>query len=93
MTQITTRTRVGIAKRMSAWVYRRQRELSARIHATGDDRARRRGWTVTQTTGRFGFSGRSYRDPRFDDRRRRLAPEAGALGACSDAVPAREAGE
>ena len=41
------------------------RKLSARAHATADDRARALGWTVTQTPGWLGLSGRSYRDPRF----------------------------
>jgi hypothetical protein len=93
MTETTIRTRAGIAVRISAWVRRRQRELALRIYAAGDEEARRHGWTVTETTGRFGFSGRSYRDPRFDDRRRQLAPGTGALGTCSDAAPTRQAGE
>jgi uncharacterized membrane protein len=41
------------------------RQLSDRVHAAADDRARALGWTVTQTPGRLGLSGRSYRDPRF----------------------------
>ena len=92
MTESTIRTRAGIAARIPVWVRRAQRKLSARIHAAGDDRARRYGWNVTETTGRFGFQARSYRDPRFDDRRRQLAPEAGARGTRSEAAPAREAG-
>ena len=28
------------------------------------------GWTVTASTGRFGFGARTYRDPRFDSLRR-----------------------
>ena len=43
--------------------------LSGRIHAAADDRARVRGWQVTQTPGRFGVRGRSYHDPRFTARR------------------------
>jgi hypothetical protein len=93
MTETTIRTRTGIAARISVWVRRCQRRLSAWMHAAGDDRAQRYGWTVTETTGRFGFQARGYRDPRFDDRRRQLAPEAGALGTRSEAAPAREAGE
>jgi hypothetical protein len=46
--------------------------LSGRIHAAADDRARAGGWEVTQTPGRFGLSGRSYRDPRFAARRQAL---------------------
>jgi hypothetical protein len=93
MTETTIRTRTGIAARISLWVRRCQHELSARTRAAGDDRAERYGWNVTETTGRFGFEARSYRDPRFDDRRRQLAPEAGALGTRNEAAPAREAGE
>jgi len=40
--------------------------LSTLIHAAADDRARARGWQVTQTPSRLG---RSYRDPRFAARR------------------------
>jgi len=93
VTETTIRTRTGIAARIWVWVRRCRRKLSARINAAGDDRARRYGWNVTETTGRFGFEARSYRDPRFDDRRRQLAPEAGALGTRSEAGPLREAGE
>ena len=46
--------------------------LSDRIHAAADDRVRARGWQVTHTPGRFGLSGRSYRDPRFAARRQAL---------------------
>ena len=63
MTETTIRTRTGIAARTSVWVRRCLRKLSARIHAAGDDRARRYGWNVTETTGRFGFEARSYRIP------------------------------
>jgi hypothetical protein len=93
MTETTVCTRAGIAMRIWAWARRCRREVSARIYAAGDAEARRYGWTVTETTGRFSFSGRSYRDPRFDDRRRQLAPGTGSLGTCSDAAPVREARE
>ncbi|GII88434.1 hypothetical protein Ssi03_64240 [Sphaerisporangium siamense] len=43
------------------------------ICAEPDERARKRGWTVTRT----GFGARSYRDPRFD--RLRGAGGPGAL--------------
>jgi hypothetical protein len=55
---------------------RRQRELSARTHAAGNEHARRHGWAVTETTGPFGFGTHSYRD-RFDNRRQQLVPGAG----------------
>ena len=66
----------GILALASAWIGRRQRELSTQIHAAGDERARALGWEVTQSAGKFGFGTRIYRDPRFDDRRRRLAGES-----------------
>jgi hypothetical protein len=47
------------------------RKLSGRAHAAADDRARALGWTVTETPGRLGLSGRSYCDPRFTARRQR----------------------
>ncbi len=45
------------------------RKLSDRVHAAADDHARAQGWMVTETPGRLGLSGRSYRDPRFTARR------------------------
>ena len=56
----------GVTRRVSAWIAQLQRQLSDRIHADGDALARERGWTITTTTGRLGFGGRVYRDPRFD---------------------------
>jgi hypothetical protein len=93
MIETAIRTRAGIATRVSAWVRRRQHELSTRIFAATDDRARQYSWTITVTTGRFGFGGHSYRDPRFDERRRRLAsgPELRRTG--SEAVPTSEVEE
>jgi hypothetical protein len=93
MAETTIGPPASTAAQIWAWIRRGQREVSARIHAAGDDRARRHGWTVTATTGRFGFEGRSYRDPRFDERRRLLARQAVALGTCRDAASGREAGE
>jgi hypothetical protein len=45
------------------------RKLSDRLYADADDRAWALGWTVTETSGWLGLSGRSYRDPRFAARR------------------------
>jgi hypothetical protein len=56
----------GLTARVAAWIAQRQRQFSDQLHADGDALARERGWTITTTTGRFGFSGRVYRDPRFD---------------------------
>jgi hypothetical protein len=74
--------RRGIAARIIVWVSARQRELSDRVHAAGDAAAGQHGWTVTAATGRFGFGARSYRDPRFDARRRQLSSPV-ALGLTS----------
>ena len=93
MTATTIGTRGGVAARISAWVRRRQSELSAQVYAAGDKRARRHGWTVTETTGRFGFGARVYRDPRFDDRRRQLSSGADLRRTRSEAARAREAEE
>lgn len=50
------------------------------MHAAGDERARRHGWEVIESTGRFGFGARTYRDPRFDDRRRQHSPPGSLRG-------------
>jgi hypothetical protein len=75
-TETSALPRAGILARMPAWIGRRQRELSDRVHAAGDECARQRGWQVSKSTGRFGFGTRSYRDPRFDDRRQHHSPGA-----------------
>jgi hypothetical protein len=72
LTETTAHRRAGILARMPAWIGRRQSELSDRVHAAGDECARQHGWQVTKSTGRFGFGMRSYRDPRFGDRRWQL---------------------
>jgi hypothetical protein len=79
MTQITIYPRAGVVARASAWVRRRQGELSDQVHAAADERARRYGWEVTGSTGRFGFGARTYRDPRFDGRHRQLSHGAARL--------------
>jgi hypothetical protein len=73
MTKITIRTQTGIVAWVFLWVRHGQRELSARVHVAGDERARQYGWEVTERTWRFGFGVRAYRDPRFDDLRRQRA--------------------
>jgi hypothetical protein len=72
-TETTARRPTGVLTRMSAWIGRRQRELSDRVHAAGDERARSYGWEVIENTGRLGFGGRTYRDPRLDGRQRQLS--------------------
>lgn len=52
-----------------SWITRLQQRLSDRLWAQDDAFARQAGWTVTKTTGRFGFEGRMYHDPRFGQRR------------------------
>jgi len=72
MTETTARRQAGILTRMPAWIRRRQRELSDRVHAAGDECARQHGWEVTKNTGWFGFGERRYWDPRFSGRRWQL---------------------
>jgi hypothetical protein len=49
---------------VAGWLGRQQAALSRRARA---------GWTITNGTGRLGFGGRTYRDPRFDARRAAMA--------------------
>jgi hypothetical protein len=105
MTETAARRRAGILARVLAWIERRQHELSDRVHAAGDECARQQGWEVTKSTGRFGFGARSYRDPRFGDRRRQLGrrPTGGLViggngdhecrNGTDDYEPGKEAGE
>jgi hypothetical protein len=93
MAQTTIGPPAGTAARIRAWIRRGQRQVSARIHAAGDERARRRGWTVTATAGRFGFEARAYRDARFDERRQPLCPGVGLTGTRSTAASTSEAAE
>lgn len=79
MTQITIHPRAGAVARASAWVRSHQGDLSDQVHAAADERARRYGWEITASTGRFGFGARTYRDPRFDGRRRQLSHGAARL--------------
>jgi hypothetical protein len=74
-TETTARRRAGILTRIPTWIGRRQREMSDRVHAAGDECARQHGWEVTKTTGRFGCGARSYRDPRFGDQRWQLGSQ------------------
>jgi hypothetical protein len=62
-----------------------QRRLSNRIFAGADVLAREQGWTITESTGRFGFGARTYRDPRFDQR------AAAARSSAAAPVPLRAA--
>jgi hypothetical protein len=93
MTDTTIRTWTGIAARISARVGHYRREVAARIYAAGDEQALRHGWTVTETTGRFGFEARSYRDPRFDDRFRQPSRGVAFRPIRSDAAPTSDTGE
>jgi hypothetical protein len=85
MTRITIHSSAGIGARISGWIRRHRRDLSDRIYAADDERARRHGWDVTKSTELLGLGTRTYRDPRFNDRRQRnpraapqlIAPQAG----------------
>jgi hypothetical protein len=90
MTQTTIHPRAGAVARASAWVRRRQGDLSDRVHAAADERARRYGWEVTRSTGRLGFGARTYRDPRFDGRRRQLSHGAARLTGSDHSEASRE---
>jgi hypothetical protein len=57
------------------WVPHLLRQLSDRVFAGGDAIARKNGWQITKTTGRFGFGARAYRDQRFDHRKTRDHPQ------------------
>jgi hypothetical protein len=91
MTEVAAGQRAkGLARRVSAWIARRQRQFSDYLHADGDASARERGWNITRTTGRFGFGARVYRDPRFDqlaaDARRAEPREPNTRGGAQPAV-------
>jgi hypothetical protein len=67
-------TGTSLARRVARWIGARQQAISDHAHASADARARARGWTVTTSTGRFGFGPRAYRDPRFDARQHQDRP-------------------
>ncbi len=64
-----------------SWITRFQQRLSDRLWAEDDAFARQAGWTITKTTGRFGFGARVYRDPRFDQRQAEATRAAQSTGA------------
>jgi hypothetical protein len=68
MTEYTEAVTVSLARRVADWIGAWQQAVSDRAHASGDTYAAAQGWTVTASTGRFGFGARTYRDPRFDSR-------------------------
>jgi hypothetical protein len=85
MTDATPRRRYRVPARISAWIGRRQQDLSDRVHAAADDRARRHGWQITNSSGRFGFGARRYHDPRFSRPAPALPPVRSAQSASSSA--------
>jgi hypothetical protein len=85
MTGATPRRRYRVPARIAAWIGRRQQDLSDRVHAAADDRARRHGCEITKSTGRFGFGARSYHDPRFRRPAPALSPARSAQSAPSSA--------
>jgi hypothetical protein len=62
-------------------ITRLQHRLSDRMHARGDAFAGQAGWTITRTTGRFGFGARVYRDLRFSKGRAETNRSAQPTGA------------
>lgn len=68
------RTRISLACRIAGWIGTRQQAISDHVHANGDAYAVAHGWTVTASSGRFGFGARAYRDPRFDSPRHQDRP-------------------
>jgi len=60
-TRMVKLTVTRITAAIASWL----RHLSDRVHQDGDALARQHAWIITATTGRFGFGGRLYRDPRF----------------------------
>jgi hypothetical protein len=87
VTGATARRRYRVPARISAWIGRRQQGLSDLAHVAADDRARRHGWEITKSTGRFGFGARRYHDPRF----RRPASALSLVGS-AEPVPSSAAG-
>jgi hypothetical protein len=92
MTDATPRTRYRVPARISAWIARRQEDLSDRAHAAADDRARQHGWQITNSTGRFGFGARLYHNPCFRRPAAALSPVRGAQSAPSSAPGHRPPG-
>lgn len=69
MTDITARQNADRPPRGPTTRFARlRRRLSDRVHQGGDALAHEGGWDITTSTGRFGFAGRVYRDPRFAER-------------------------
>jgi hypothetical protein len=85
VTGATPRRRYRLRARISAWISRGQQDLSDRVHAAADDRARQHGWQITNSTGRFGFGARRYHDPRFRRPAPALSPARSAQSAPSSA--------
>jgi hypothetical protein len=67
-TAAAARPAPGFLGRVPGWIAGGQRELSDRAHADGDAFCAWADLTVTQSTGRYGFSARTYRHPGFDRR-------------------------
>jgi hypothetical protein len=74
MTEYTQPATVSAGRRVADWIGAQQQAISDHAHARSDASAIAQGWTVTASTGRFGFGARTYRDPRFDRLARSHAP-------------------
>jgi hypothetical protein len=69
VTHAAARSHVGSVHRHLARRKTRFRQrMSERLFAGGDALVREHGWEVRETTGRFGYGARTYRDPRFSRR-------------------------
>jgi hypothetical protein len=77
MAQASISARRSLAARICGRIGRWQQGVSDSVHAPGEKYAAGAGWTVTRSTGRFGFGARIYRDPRFDQLAARRGPGAG----------------
>ena len=81
MIQTARRRDTGtMPRRLAGWLARLQSQLSDRLFADQDAFARQHGWQITKTTGRFGFGGRAYHDPRFGQRAVVIRDREGTAG-------------
>jgi hypothetical protein len=91
MTQAATSRHSGrLLSRLAAWTARPLERLSDRIHAGGDAIARKNGWEITREKRSFGFSARTYHDPRFAylaPGTSRSSPQVGTSAASSTSHP------
>jgi hypothetical protein len=80
-------------QRLADRIGSRQRAISGRAHAAGDNFAREVGLAITCDTGRLGFGSRTYHDPRFDATCQAVTPAAMIGRTLRQLARAREAGQ